>query len=93
MLQTNDNLYLIMTLNESYCKIGRSSNPKKRFRQIATSCPERVYLNFDLEGLGHLEKDLHKLFSNLRLNGEWFKYDKSIFYYFVDLTFIHFVQC
>ena len=54
-------------------KIGFSNNPEKRLYQIQTSNPHQCKILFKIaDPLGSLEKDLHKQFAKLRLNGEWF---------------------
>jgi len=63
-------LYLIRC--EQYIKIGVSDAPKKRIATIQTSNPTPIEVLAVIPGSYDLEAEMHKRFSHLRHNGEWF---------------------
>ena len=78
----DDDLYLILDTSSKKLKIGRSKNVSKRLRQLQTSNSGYLSLLFLIKGKGHREESVHKKFSHLNTNGEWFEYDNSIIDYF-----------
>lgn len=64
--------YLIKS-GDNY-KIGKSNNPQRRLNSIMTS-----NLNAELicYGTGVKEKELHHIFSNKRIKGEWFNLNET----------------
>lgn len=59
-------------------KIGKSKNPTKREETLLHSAPSiRLYKVVKTDNMHKLEKDLHKLFSNKRVRGEWFELSDS----------------
>lgn len=61
-----------------YWKIGKTTNPDARLERLAIQLPfpcEQLGLfgPMSLEGMDSAEKDLHRRFSERRVNGEWFK--------------------
>lgn len=56
-------------------KIGSTSDPVKRLKQLQTGQPVRLRLMRLVKGERAEEMALHKTFSHLRLTGEWFKFD------------------
>ena len=62
----------------SYVKIGRSLDPQKRLIGLKTGIPEKPKLILIVPKKGHLERLLHKAFSEERQNGEWFFYSDRI---------------
>lgn len=77
-----DDLYLILDTSSNKLKIGRSKNVKKRLQQLQTSNSGSLSLLFSIKGKGCYEEDVHKKFSHLNSNGEWYEYDNSIIDYF-----------
>lgn len=77
-----DDLYLILDASSKKLKIGRSKNVNKRLRQLQTSNSGRLSLLFTIKGKGSCEEYVHKKFSHLNTNGEWYEYDNSIIDYF-----------
>lgn len=61
-----DHLYILT--NGSEVKIGRAKNPSKQFQQNTSTVLLAVIKN-----KGFLEKTLHGCFSDIRMNGGWFK--------------------
>ena len=74
-------IYLISHQNE-YLKIGYTKNVRKRLTQLQVSNPIKLELLHLIEGDSNLEKELHLLFQEYSINGEWFKYDNNILRYF-----------
>jgi hypothetical protein len=56
-----------------YVKIGWSTNVNARLRELQTGAPERLRLYTVLPGIRDKEKDTHRRFAHLRLQGEWFR--------------------
>lgn len=69
---SEDHLYFAII--DDKVKIGRSKNPKGRIKQLQTGLFKvpKVYV-FNNKGL--METKMHHLFSDFRLEGEWFKFD------------------
>lgn len=56
-------------------KIGYSKNPWKRYRQLATGCPDPMILvaTYYCRDAPDLEEYLHEKFADRREKGEWFR--------------------
>ena len=76
VIEKNSGYCYIMS-DENYpntYKIGKSKNPVKREETLLHSAPSiRLYKVVKTDNMHKLEKDLHKLFSDKRIRGEWFK--------------------
>lgn len=59
-------------------KIGYSSNVIQRLRQLATASSHPIWLLAVVPGGRQLEQDLHRQFSDLRMQGEWFRHPRLI---------------
>jgi hypothetical protein len=77
-----DDLYLILDTSSKKLKIGRSKNVQKRIKQLQTSNSGSLSILFTLKGEGFREEYVHRMFSHLNTNGEWFEYDNCIIDYF-----------
>lgn len=75
-------IYLITCLQNNSCKIGFSSDPKKRLTSLQTSNPYKLELSAIIDGDIIKEKELHEKFKEFSLLGEWFKYNQSIMEFF-----------
>ena len=66
-------VYLIKTEGSNY-KIGTSKHPEKRLKQLQTGNQEKLELicTFKSEYATLLESTLHRKYSHLRENGEWY---------------------
>lgn len=71
----SDCLYLIQIKAEGQIKIGRSTNPKKRLKDLQSGSPYELRLLIVLEGQGWREKILHSLLKEWVCFGEWFSCD------------------
>lgn len=67
-------VYILRAQNGLF-KIGKTKDPKARFESIKTSSPERVevYRVFLSSDYSETEARLHRLFSEFRELGEWFR--------------------
>ena len=72
-----DSLYIMSnSWRADIVKIGRSSNPEDRARQMNTSHPFRLTIERSYGGMGFIEKTLHDRLKHRRVEGgpgrEWF---------------------
>lgn len=73
-------IYVIRDVDVTgYCKIGKSINPKGRFDRFAVSLPFKCELVATIQSgnIDRAEGNLHKLFADKRVRGEWFNLDKD----------------
>lgn len=63
-----------MSTDDGYYKIGVSKNPQKRIRELKTgnSSPLKLVSSYETEIANKIEKILHRRFSHLSKEGEWF---------------------
>jgi len=68
-------LYLIQSLENGYYKIGVSLNPQKRLTQLQTgnSSKLKLIIAYQTEFSNQIEKTLHRKYSYLKKEGEWFE--------------------
>ena len=77
-------IYLITNKASNTCKIGYSRTPQQRIKELQTSNPFKLNLDFIINGDFTREKEIHNLFNNYRLNGEWFNLNDLILNYFKE---------
>ncbi len=67
-------VYLMKGANGTY-KIGRSKNPIDRMKMFGVHLPFEIEPVCIIKSEDHvsLEKELHAMFADFRVNGEWFK--------------------
>ena len=69
-------LYLIQAHTTGAFKVGRSSNPERRVKELQTGSPFELRIILVIENSGHREKPLHRRLHGYRsqghLKGEWF---------------------
>ena len=67
-------LYVMQMAVTGDIKVGRSSDPERRLRQLQTGCPHPLKIILTVPDAGHLEKSIHRLmdYRQIRRNGEWF---------------------
>ena len=63
--------------HEGAVKIGRTSDLKKRMETIQTSCHAPIQLFYSFWTDKKTETELHKIFSDIRLKGEWFIFGRE----------------
>lgn len=72
-------IYLITDLEEEYCKIGVSKDPQKRLSNLQTSNPKTLKIYSLFRGNKIIEGKLHKIYSELKIGGEWFSFKDSLY--------------
>lgn len=72
---SEDHMYFIFQIDT--VKIGRTKDIDTRIKELLTGLPYDpvVYL---FSGKGHLEKNIHRVFDQFRINREWFLSDNRI---------------
>jgi hypothetical protein len=65
-------IYFVQCGKGGPIKIGHSTNPRKRLRQLQNGSPYELRLLGVLAGNLEKEAELHKQFSEWRLREEWF---------------------
>lgn len=72
-------VYLVAGVGYDIHKIGSSQDITKRLRYFRTNLPFQVELIHKIETTApaKLERELHKKFSDKRVNGEWFRLDQA----------------
>jgi len=70
-------LYLIQNLSTNEIKIGYSSDPQKRLKQLQTGSGGRlkVIRAYYLDNEKVWEKRLHRMLWQSKRRGEWFKFE------------------
>ena len=71
-------VYVIKSTNHPEIKIGVSSDPDVRVKQLSTGSFDEITLLAKISGTPRLEKALHAVFVKQRINGEWFAYDSTM---------------
>lgn len=64
----------ILRSESGHCKIGRTSNLKRRLKALngSSPVPHRLVCSIQSNDSYDLEKVLHEMFSHRRIRGEWF---------------------
>ena len=70
------NLYLMRDLRTNLVKIGISINPSTRERTLQSESP-MIELEWQAPSTSDEEKELHLLFKEKRIRGEWFNLSKD----------------
>lgn len=71
-------IYFVKPAQHQMVKIGVSRNPTDRLSQLSTGAFDEINIIGMISGTPRLEKTLHSLFSEKRMNGEWFRLDSTI---------------
>lgn len=74
----NSYVYFIEAIGTDTIKIGVTTNMKTRVSALSSSSPFELCVVYYFPGSLQKEKELHKKFNHLRVNGEWFKYTDEI---------------
>lgn len=86
MEENNEGLiYFIEAEGQRRVKIGYTSSIERRIPTLKTSSPFKLKLLFSLGGTRKDEQELHKRFTHLRTNGEWFRLDSEILWHIETL--------
>jgi len=78
---TDGFVYFIQSAKQGPIKIGFSADVQQRMAGLQTAHPYPLRLLAQHPGSPKLEKLIHELFEHLRIDGEWFRYDKQIVEY------------
>lgn len=67
-------VYLIHGVGTPWYKIGLTTNPQIRLKQLGTQGPFKLEIlrSFSVDDMCSVEELLHAYFANKRANGEWF---------------------
>ncbi len=65
-------------------KIGYTDTPFKRISSLRTSSPYELEVLLIIEGFYDKEYELHQMFLEFRINGEWFEYSAVIQDFVID---------
>ncbi len=68
-----------------FIKIGTTMNLKHRLQNVQTSHPTPLVLAGSQKGDKRLERELHRRFASLRVNGEWFREVDDLAVYVANL--------
>ncbi len=71
-------IYFVLAEEVNRCKIGFSTDPKKRLQALSSSSPAFLRLLGVIEGELEDEADLHRDFAALRAKNEWFRYESPL---------------
>jgi hypothetical protein len=82
----NAKTYFIQA-NDGRIKIGVSTKPENRLKQLQTAHSEPLVILLVVQG--DIERKLHSQFAELRLSGEWFKPESSLLTWIAEQKTIH----
>lgn len=79
-------VYLIQSLENSHYKIGISKNPQRRIKELQTANSSQLKLveSYQSEYAEKIEGILHRRYSHLHKEGEWFDMSISNEVSFID---------
>lgn len=66
-------VYFIRNTGDGSIKIGYSASPRTRLCQLQTASPHKLQLLGAIEGGFDREREIHAIFEEFRLGGEWFR--------------------
>lgn len=66
-------VYFIKSARSNAVKIGVADNVKTRMRALQNATPDRLILLAEMPGDERYERQLHVLFAEYRIRGEWFR--------------------
>jgi hypothetical protein len=71
-------LYFVQCQTTKRVKIGISSDPVDRMKQMQQGCPTQLVILHKIKTRSGLEEILHAQFTKHRLHGEWFEFTDEI---------------
>lgn len=72
-------VYFFADRELQFVKIGwTSAHPETRLEQVQSYCPLDLTVLATIEGTQKMERSIHRQFSHLRTNGEWFRADSEL---------------
>jgi hypothetical protein len=69
-------------------KIGVSSDPRARLKQVQTGSPHEVWIMGVWPDCPYTEEEIHQMFAHYRMHGEWFRPEQDL----IDLIFTNCVD-
>lgn len=73
-----DRSFVYFALAGNRVKIGHSKDPRRRIATLKTGTPQKVRIYYATPGGKQLERSLHEMFADDRVNGEWFVWSSRI---------------
>lgn len=72
-------VYLIGTPIFGWYKIGKSRTPEVRIKDLGILLPFKIHILGVWKAANHhlMESSLHEIYSNKRINGEWFEFSRK----------------
>lgn len=77
-LPVHDGHRVYFVLCGEFIKVGFSSNPYKRLSSMQTGSPFPLVMLADIPGSKDDEQEIHRMFPDLHVRGEWFRDDPRI---------------
>jgi len=77
-------IYIVKVSGTNFVKIGFSKNVEQRIKSLKAHIPFELDVVRIINGTIHQERILHDKFYDLRINGEWFNFHKSMMTIDVD---------
>lgn len=65
-------IYVFANYFSGVCKIGFTTNPINRLKQVQTGCPYKLEIILVIKGSIKVERALHRKYKKFKTNGEWF---------------------
>lgn len=82
---TGDRVYFIQGKSGGAVKIGHSSDPEHRLKRLQTGNSEPLRIIAMISGGAAKEAELHRKFSHLNIQGEWFNLGPDLHRYIVEI--------
>ena len=79
-------IYFIEAIGQDRIKIGKTRDPKNRLRQLQTGSASKLQLLGVIVDKANRESELHALFAEDRIQGEWFRDTASLRSYIRDFA-------
>ena len=77
-IAAKESIVYFISPGDGLVKIGFTTSLSSRLRSLRTAHPKELSILLVFPGTQEDERDLHLRFANLRVGGEWFKYDEMI---------------
>ncbi len=79
-------VYFLVTEDQKYLKIGFTRHKLKRINALQNGCPLTLTLVKQVRGNYGMEQLLLNLFDELRVHGEWFRFELPLARFVASLT-------
>ena len=79
-------VYFVQEKSGGPIKIGSSSDPKRRLKELQTGHPRELMILGSMPGGAEIESELHLKFKNLHSHGEWFHDDPALMEFIKNAT-------